>query len=65
MTLSWLTSGYNTTCACAPGASGYNCGDQSGYLGLVAGLAAGVVAGIVIAIAVFVCGAVVAGGAGA
>lgn len=57
--------GHNSTCACAPGAYGYNCGAQSGYLGLIAGLAGGIVAAIVLAVLACVCGAMLAGSAGA
>jgi hypothetical protein len=58
-----ISIGHNSTCACMPGAFGYNCGGLSGDYYFVVGLAGGIIAAIVIV--VVLCAALVAGSASA
>jgi len=55
--------GFNSTCACFPGAQGYNCGSGTNFFAFASVIGAGVVAGIVIACVI--AGAVVGGAAAA
>jgi len=53
--------GYNSTCACFAGKSGYNCGNGGTFLGVVGVLAGGIIAAIVVA--AIIAGCMVSGGA--